>query len=161
MPELHDALKKEPKIKEWREVVKNEWPPPGMSDGSAYRLDSNEHICVSCGSAHRRFALDAKLTHTLGRNLSYGRGGHRAEWHVGNKKPGLLDTLIKKADGEWEGSMEAMTASGKGDGKLTLEELKRGLGECGWMEEYLGLMVTRVEVTNSAYSGRSSFCSVM
>ena len=39
MPELHDALKKEPKIKEWREVVKNEWPPPGMSDGSAYHLN--------------------------------------------------------------------------------------------------------------------------
>lgn len=80
---------------------------------------------------------------------------------AGNKKPGLLDTLIKKADGEWEGSMEAMTASGKGDGKLTLEELKRGLGDCGWMEEYLGRKVTRVEVTNSAFSGRSSFCSVM
>ena len=41
--------------------------------------------------------------------------------------------------------MEAMTASGKGDGKLTLEEPKRGLGDCGWMEEYLGRKVTRVE----------------
>ena len=33
MPELVDALKKEPKLQAWRATVKAEWPPPGMSDG--------------------------------------------------------------------------------------------------------------------------------
>ena len=54
-----------------------------------------------------------------------------------------------------------MVKSGKGDGLITLSELKEGLGDCGWMEEYLGHKVTRVDVTQSAFSGRSTMCLVM
>lgn len=77
------------------------------------------------------------------------------------KLPALLEQLILKADGEYEGSYEAMRKSGKGDGKITLEELKRGLGDCGWMEAHLGYKVTRVDVSNAAFAGKSTMCIVM
>jgi len=79
----------------------------------------------------------------------------------GKPKKGLLDELILRADGEMTGDAAQMAKDGKGDGKVTFQELQGALKDCGWLKEYLGDDATKDAVINSTFTGRSSFCLVM
>jgi len=121
------------------------------------KLELAFHMCDTNGSG----SLDKVEVE----NMLMGLVGADQDAAARDKMPELIEKFMQKADGSYEGSAQQMAESGKGDGKITLEEMKKVLGPggecCGWMDEYIGRKMTKVEVVDQAFSGKSSACLVM